>query len=538
MLSVAPVAASFKQTADWSRVALVLADGAARLLTVATLLDLASHPERAARWALCASALAALRVWLRSQRTERAMRSAYELLLRAMASWDARAVAARREDQRGVAVLLESTRSGALSEQLTRAELESAAWASIAFLVLAFERLGASFALLCMAGGAILVGISAPGRRLAHRAREESWRHYGALAASMRTLLEACLELRAAGVEGAYAETVRQRAAAVTRAEVQTIRTTYLTALLPSLLALGAMAVPRTWLQALSTRGVELAVLGGAGIALALGLLSALDQWHRSAPARLSFRSLATQHPSSAPTSGRTATQSRDSALIHSLRIHDLSVLHPGRLHPTPSGLSFEGGPGGVALLGPNGSGKSTALLAILGLLPASSGTIELEGPRGVKRVDEVRDRLAYLPQNPHVAPDESVRAHLELFGTRPATTERWAPALRALEVEQLLCARGDGVLEQGLSTPMGTLSGGEQRRVLLARVLGSDADLVLLDEPEVGLDATGRARLRELLEDQAVRRIVVLVAHDPEVIPASFARLHVEAGVEEGSNS
>jgi len=532
VVSVAPVTAEFKQAPDWSRVAFVLADGAARLLTVATLLDLATHPDRAAAWALCASALAALRVWLRSLRTERAMLRAYELLLRAMASWDARAVVARREDQRGVAMLMESARSGALSEHITRAELESSVWASLGFLAIAFLRLGASFALLTLAGGAILAAITAPGRRLAQRARAEGWKHYGTLAASMRTLLEACLELRAVGMERAYAETVRQRAGAVTQAELQAIRTTYLTALLPSLLALGALAVPRAWLEALSARGVEFAVLGGAGIALTLGALSALDQWHRSAPARLSFRSLSTQHPRSSPPE-RVAPSSDASGPIHALRVRGLSVLHPGGLRPTPSGLSFELGPGGVALIGPNGSGKSSALWAILGLLPASSGTVELDGPGGARRIDEARGRLAYLPQNPHVAPDESVRTHLELFGTRPDAAERWQPTLRAFDLDELLRDRGGGDLERGLSTPMGSLSGGEQRRVLLARVFSSGADVLLLDEPEVGLDSDRRTELRSILEAEAVRRIVVLVAHDPGIVPSSFERIALSGGQE-----
>jgi ABC-type Mn2+/Zn2+ transport system ATPase subunit len=69
-------------------------------------------------------------------------------------------------------------------------------------------------------------------------------------------------------------------------------------------------------------------------------------------------------------------------------------------------------------------------------------------------------------------------------------------------------------------------LSGGERQRMLIARALAQDAELVVLDEPEVGLDADGRARLRELLDELARSRRVIVVAHDESVVPAGFARL------------
>ena len=112
-------------------------------------------------------------------------------------------------------------------------------------------------------------------------------------------------------------------------------------------------------------------------------------------------------------------------------------------------------------------------------------------------------------------------------------SSERWQPTLRAFDLDELLRDRGGGDLERGLSTPMGSLSGGEQRRVLLARVFSSGADVLLLDEPEVGLDSDRRTELRSILEAEAVRRIVVLVAHDPGIVPSSFERIALSGGQE-----
>jgi ABC-type Mn2+/Zn2+ transport system ATPase subunit len=79
------------------------------------------------------------------------------------------------------------------------------------------------------------------------------------------------------------------------------------------------------------------------------------------------------------------------------------------------------------------------------------------------------------------------------------------------------------------LDLPMGELSGGEQRRVLLARALASDARLLLLDEPEAGLDEASRKRLHELLGRKASQKMVVIVAHHHSVVPETFQCVQVE---------
>ena len=160
--------------------------------------------------------------------------------------------------------------------------------------------------------------------------------------------------------------------------------------------------------------------------------------------------------------------------------------------------VSFEARSGEiVALLGPNGAGKSTLLAGLAGLIPPSRGRVDREG------------RTAMALQTPALARRSAlanVEAALAWWGT-PADQRR-DRALAALEQVGV-----DGLAER----PAATLSGGEARRVHLARVLALDPDVLLLDEPFAGLDTAARGDLlydtRELLRSPG--RATVIVLHD-----------------------
>lgn len=150
-----------------------------------------------------------------------------------------------------------------------------------------------------------------------------------------------------------------------------------------------------------------------------------------------------------------------------------------------------------VALLGPNGAGKSTLLATLAGLLPAAAGELELGG------------RVATALQGPSLARRSAcanVEAALQWWGVpRGERRDRALAALDAMGARELA------------ERPARTLSGGEARRVHLARVLALDAELLLLDEPFAGLDAPTRA---DLLYDaastlRASRRATLVVVHD-----------------------
>ena len=172
-----------------------------------------------------------------------------------------------------------------------------------------------------------------------------------------------------------------------------------------------------------------------------------------------------------------------------------------------------------VAVLGPNGVGKSTLLKVVLGLLPASAGTVRVLGERpGVRNA-----RIGYLPQRRAFDMSTRVRGidivRLGLDG------DRWGPGVPAAlggRRARAARARVEEVVDVVGATPyarrpIGELSGGEQQRLLIAQALIRKPDLLILDEPLDSLDVTNQAAIsgliRQVCHSQQVA--VLLVAHD-----------------------
>ena len=172
-----------------------------------------------------------------------------------------------------------------------------------------------------------------------------------------------------------------------------------------------------------------------------------------------------------------------------------------------------------VGLAGPNGSGKSTLLKALLGLLRPWRGHIELFG----QRAGASRRRVGYAPQSeladwsfPATVGDVVMMGRYGRIGLlrRPAAEDRAAVA-EALELVDIADLAGRQI---------GELSGGQQRRMLIARTLAQEADLLLLDEPLVGLDPTAQHELLALFEKLRSQGKTLLVAtHDLSCVAACF---------------
>lgn len=171
-----------------------------------------------------------------------------------------------------------------------------------------------------------------------------------------------------------------------------------------------------------------------------------------------------------------------------------------------------------AGLVGPNGSGKSTLLRVILGLHKPWSGEVRLFGQPG-----RGGRRIGYMPQAelvdwgfPVTALDVVQMGRYGRIGLfrRPGKREREI-AMEALERVHL----ADRAERQ-----IGELSGGEQRRMLIARALAQDTDIVLLDEPLAGLDATAQHDLLRLLEELRREDKTLFVAtHDLSCVAANF---------------
>jgi len=164
-----------------------------------------------------------------------------------------------------------------------------------------------------------------------------------------------------------------------------------------------------------------------------------------------------------------------------------------------------------LAVVGPNGAGKSTLLKLMAGLIRPWSGRIQiLGGPAG----REAR-RVAYVPQAelvdwafPVTVEDAVMMGRFPRLGPlrRPGPDDRRA-VHDALEQVHMFGQ---------LRTQIGRLSGGQRRRVFLARALAAEPDVFLLDEPVTGIDATTQELLMDLLEAQAARgKTVVATTHD-----------------------
>lgn len=159
-------------------------------------------------------------------------------------------------------------------------------------------------------------------------------------------------------------------------------------------------------------------------------------------------------------------------------------------------GVSVEIGPGEiVGLLGPNGAGKTTSFYLILGLIAADSGRVSLEGRdiTALPMYRRARRGIGYLPQEPSVfrrmSVQENLLAILELRGLRAADARA--------RCDELVEAFGLGRV---LHTAGYALSGGERRRVEIARALAGDPRYMLLDEPFAGIDPIAVAELQQVV--------------------------------------
>lgn len=180
-----------------------------------------------------------------------------------------------------------------------------------------------------------------------------------------------------------------------------------------------------------------------------------------------------------------------------------------------------------VALVGPNGSGKSTLLRVLLGLLPASAGTVELFGV--APRLLDDRWRVGYVPQRTVLAADLPATVHEVVSAGRLARRGWWrvpnrddrAAVDHALESVALSALRRRRV---------GELSGGQQQRVLIAKALAGDPELLVLDEPVAGVDAESQRLFRNSLVHLVERHhaSVLLVSHELGAVSDDLDRVVV----------
>jgi zinc transport system ATP-binding protein len=166
-----------------------------------------------------------------------------------------------------------------------------------------------------------------------------------------------------------------------------------------------------------------------------------------------------------------------------------------------------------VALLGPNGAGKSTLVRGILGLAPLMAGTLHLFGiPAAQFRQ---RYRLGYVPQRHTIVGGVPSTVWEVVSSGRLPRNRPFAP-FRAADREAIGAAIKTVGLAERAQINVAKLSGGQQRRVLIARALAAEPDVLVLDEPTAGVDAANQEILAATLQELVARgSTLLLVAHE-----------------------
>lgn len=170
-----------------------------------------------------------------------------------------------------------------------------------------------------------------------------------------------------------------------------------------------------------------------------------------------------------------------------------------------------------VSLVGPNGAGKSSAIKALAGLWPHTGAIVVRGKPLGAYSLRERARTLTYVPQQSLMMRGLSVREVVRQG--RYAHDPSW-PGLRTRVAPAVETSIALTQLEALADRPWHELSGGEQRRVLLARALATEAPIILMDEPTTGLDIAHALRFLALVHTLArAGRAIVLVLHDLEQV-------------------
>lgn len=174
---------------------------------------------------------------------------------------------------------------------------------------------------------------------------------------------------------------------------------------------------------------------------------------------------------------------------------------------------------GVLGLLGPNGAGKSTFMRMLATITKPTEGTIHWDGVDIVKSPDTIRTVLGYLPQDFGVYPHLNAIEFLEYIA-----------AIKGLDGRSAR-KRIDGLLnlvnlKDAAKRPLGGYSGGMKQRIGIAQALLNDPQLLIVDEPTVGLDPEERVRFRNLLSDLSDERIVILSTHIVSDIEATATQI------------
>jgi ABC-2 type transport system ATP-binding protein len=202
------------------------------------------------------------------------------------------------------------------------------------------------------------------------------------------------------------------------------------------------------------------------------------------------------------------------------IEVENLSKTYSG--FRAVQGISFHVKKGEiVGFLGPNGAGKSTTMKVLAGYLPPTDGRIRIAGFDVVTESIEVRKRIGYMPENVPLYTDMRVDEFLRFRAELKKVPRR--KIKERVEIVKSLCSLKD--VEKKI---IGTLSKGFRQRVGLADAMVHDPELLILDEPTIGLDPNQIRAVRDLIKDLGKHHTILLSTHILSEVELTCARVLV----------
>jgi PrtD family type I secretion system ABC transporter len=245
-------------------------------------------------------------------------------------------------------------------------------------------------------------------------------------------------------------------------------------------------------------------------------LEAAVSQWRALIHARQAYKRLSAALANEPNKAERTKLPAPTGAY----RLENVVLRLPGLKEPIINGVSFELRAGEtLGLIGPTGSGKTTLARLMLGSIAPTAGSVRLDG---VEVSDwpaaDIGPHIGYLSQDVELL-DGTVAENISRYGEHDS--DAIVSAAKVANAHEFILA-----LPNGYDTMIGErgrlLSGGQRQRIGLARAVFGSSKIVILDEPNANLDATGEAGLRAAVEAmKAQGRTVIVITHRPGVLPA-----------------
>ena len=206
--------------------------------------------------------------------------------------------------------------------------------------------------------------------------------------------------------------------------------------------------------------------------------------------------------------------------------MHHLKIENVSKTYGTKKALdnvTIEFGEGITGLLGPNGAGKSTLMRITAAIEKNDAGAVLYNGTDIRRKPNALRSRLGYLPQDFGVYPNMTAPQFLEYIAAMKNLPSK--PIRKRIDELLEILHLGDAKKQ-----PLGGFSGGMKQRVGIAQALLNDPEVLIADEPTVGLDPEERIRFRNLLASISLHKIIILSTHivsDIESIAPSIVLLN-----------